>query len=167
MKHIILKSVTTLIAFFGFQKVHAQADKAFIMKAAQANMAEIEAGKLAAEKAGTDSVKMFAQMMITDHTTALNDLGELAKKANVTLPAEPDPEHKMMKERLMKLNGSSFDAAYMKAQVTDHEKTIGLLQSQMNNATDQSVKDYAAKYLPKVKMHYQMAQDLSMKTKQQ
>ena len=52
----------------------ASSDSAFAMKAAQANMAEVELGKLALQKAMSDDVKKFAQMMVDDHSKALDEL---------------------------------------------------------------------------------------------
>jgi putative membrane protein len=58
---------------------HAAGDTSFAMKAAQANFAEVELGKLAQQKASSDDVKKFAQMMVDDHTKALDDLKSAAE----------------------------------------------------------------------------------------
>src|ERR1044072_1432491 len=44
------------------------ADSSLLTDIAQANMAEVETGKLALEKSTKPDVKKFAQMMVDDHT---------------------------------------------------------------------------------------------------
>ena len=54
-------------------------DRKFLEKAAQGGMAEVELGKLAAQKAGSADVKQFGQRMVDDHQfrpALLHDLGE-------------------------------------------------------------------------------------------
>ena len=49
-------------------------DKKFVMDAAVGGMAEVELGKLAAEKATNPEVKQFGQRMVDDHTKANDEL---------------------------------------------------------------------------------------------
>jgi len=134
-------------------------DKDFIIKASQANMAEIEAGNIASEKASTDSVKTYARMMVSDHTTAQNELESIAKARNVTLPTSTDAEHKALAAKLTNMSsGTQFDKAYMESQLKDHRKAVALFQQEAQSGTG-DVKAYAAKYLPKLRMHLQMAQN--------
>src|SRR5580704_9674118 len=44
------------------------ADKAFVRKALEGGMTEIQLGQLALQKSSNDDVKQFAQKMIDDHT---------------------------------------------------------------------------------------------------
>src|SRR5215204_6234316 len=60
----------------------------FWSKAAQGGMAEVELAKLALQKSTNADVKKFAQMMVTDHTKANDELKALAAKKNVTLPTD-------------------------------------------------------------------------------
>jgi len=64
------------------------ADHKFLKKAAIANLAEIELGKLAQQKAQNAEVKQFAQMLVEGHTKALDDLKQsLGTKASAQLTA--------------------------------------------------------------------------------
>lgn len=133
----------------------------FITRAAEGGMAEIEAGKLAVSKAQNPEVKQFAQQMIADHTRANNELKPLAGKKNVTLPTDLDPMHKAMAQKLSGLSGAEFDREYMRGQVEDHERTVALFQAQADNGTDAEAKALAAKTLPNLKMHLEMARKIS------
>ncbi len=133
------------------------ADQTFFNQASQANLAEIAAGKLAETK-GNAKVKSLGKQMVTDHTTAQNELVALAKKETVTIPMDPDAEHKQALADLNKLSGKSFDSAYMASQLADHKIAVALFSEESVNGSDPGAKAFAAKYLPKLKMHLQMFQ---------
>jgi putative membrane protein len=131
------------------------ANDGFFNKASQANLAEIQAGKLAESK-GDTKVKGLGKQMVTDHTKAEKDLTALAKKENMTLAMSPDAEHKQALGELSKLSGKAFDSAYMASQLADHKKAVALFSQEAASGTDPGAKAFAAEYLPKLKMHLQM-----------
>src|ERR1700759_2404039 len=133
------------------------ADQTFFNQASQANLAEIAAGKLAENK-GNPKVKSLGKQMVSDHTTAQNELVALAKKENITIPVSPDAEHQQALTDLNKLSGKSFDSAYMASQLADHKTAVALFSEEAVNGTDPGAKAFATKYLPKLKMHLQMFQ---------
>jgi putative membrane protein len=92
----------------------SSADKKAVMDMGMANMAEVEAGKMAVAKAQNPDVKAFGQQMIDDHTKALTEVQALASAKGVTLPTELDAKHKAMAAKLDKLSGDKFDKEYMK-----------------------------------------------------
>jgi len=96
--------------------------------------------------------------MVTDHTTAQNELVALAKKETVTIPMDPDADHKQALTDLNKLSGKSFDSAYISSQLADHKTAVALFSEESVNGTDPGAKAFATKYLPKLKMHLQMFQ---------
>lgn len=139
----------------------AKADADRLVAIAQANIAEVEAGKLALEKSSNADVKAFAQQMIDDHTQGLEETKKVAAAKNVTLPNEPDAAHKKMAEQLKALSGSSFDAEYVsKAGVQDHTKVHAALKKDIASAKDADVKALAVKLEPTVAHHLAMAKKL-------
>ncbi len=133
-------------------------DQAIVMNMARANMAEIEAGKLALANASAPEVKSFAQQMVDDHTKALSDVTSLAQNKGVTLPTTLDAKHKAMAAKLSKLKGNAFDKHYMaKAGVADHKQVHAQLKKDEAKATDPDVKALAAKMLPTVEQHLHTA----------
>jgi putative membrane protein len=142
----------------------SKADQRMMRDIAQANIAEIETGKLAQEKASKDEVKQFGKTMVDDHTKALGELQEIASKKSVELPTEPDVKHKATATALKALNGDAFDKQYMSmAGVSDHQKTHDMLQKVQRNAADPDLKAYAAKTLPVVHGHLTTAQEVAGK----
>lgn len=138
-----------------------KADQKIVMDMARANMAEIEAAKLAVSKTQNADVKAFAQQMIDDHTKALNDVTQLAQDKGVTLPAEPGSKHKALVAKLSKMEGETFDRAYMaQAGVSDHTKVHAMLARDQARANDPDVKALAAKMLPAVDQHLNTAKTM-------
>ena len=129
---------------------------------AQANMAEVEAGKMAIEKSSDAATKKFAQMMIDDHTAALGEVEKLATSKGVTLPAGPSVMQKTKATALKALSGNLFDKEYAKhAGVGAHESTVKLLKKIQKDGKDADLKALADKLLPKVEGHLAEAKALA------
>lgn len=141
-------------------------DQDTVTKIAQANMAEIQAGQMAAQKGTSSEVKSFANQMVSDHGKAGDELKSLASNKAVTLPAETDAEHKAAADKLSKTAaGLSFDRAYMEAMVKDHEKAASVFEKTSKDAKDPDLKNWASKTLPTIQNHLKMAKDLAPKLK--
>ncbi|MES2704199.1 MAG: DUF4142 domain-containing protein [Bacteroidota bacterium] len=137
-----------------------QTDRNFMLQAGYANNAEVDAGSLAANKATDASVKSFGSMMVSEHTTAVNELKSLSSATNVNVPSSPDSTHIAIKNMLAGMSDRAFDSAYMRTQVTDHAATIALMQNEISNGKDAGVKGYASKYLPHVQHHKHLADSI-------
>jgi putative membrane protein len=158
LKSLCLAAAIVAAGAAGAATTLSKGDQNIVIGMAQANMAEVAAGKMALEKSSNADVKKFAQTMIDDHSKALDSVTELAKAKEVTLPTEPDPAHKAMAARLQKMSGAAFDKAYMKeAGVADHGKVHAKLKKDEMAAKDADVKALAAKMVPTVESHLQMA----------
>ncbi len=139
----------------------AASDSAFAIKAAQANMAEVDLGKLALQKAMSDEVKKFAQMMVDDHSKALDELKGVAGTKNITLPTAIDAEHKKLADRLSKLSGAGFDREYMQAMVDGHRKVAADVRKESQSGADPDLKAWAGKVLPTVEAHLKQAETVN------
>jgi putative membrane protein len=131
------------------------------MEARKGGMAEVELGRLAAQIAQSDAVKQFAQRMITDHGKSNDELTSLARSKKVTLPSDVGATHKATKDRLAGLSGAAFDRAYMQEMVADHQKDVNAFRAESESGKDPEVKAWAAKTLPTLQSHLQMAQAAS------
>jgi putative membrane protein len=137
----------------------AAPDQRFVMEAAKGGMAEVELGKVAADKATSPDVKKFGQRMADDHGKANDELKTLAQNKNITLPTTLDPQHKATVDRLSKLSGEAFDRAYMQEMLRDHRKDVSEFRTESKAGKDPDVKAWAAKTLPTLDEHLKMAQD--------
>ncbi len=131
-----------------------------------ANLAEIETGRLALEKTQNPQVRKFAQLMIDDHNTALNELRLIAANKNIALPESTDLQHKALATALKLLSGDTFDRQYIaRSGVNDHERTLQLLEKAQNEGRDMEFKAYASKMVPIVREHLTMARQLDNRKK--
>jgi putative membrane protein len=144
----------------------AAVDQEFITKASYGNLSEADAGSLASTKGASEGVRMFGSMMVSDHGTAQAELKNIANRLKGNYPEGPDSAHVAIKQALMNLSGISFDTTYIHGQVMDHDKTIVLFESEISNGRDSSLKSYATRYLPTIKMHRMMADSLWQALKQ-
>jgi putative membrane protein len=105
----------------------------FINHMTIANMAEIQLGKLAADRGMINDVKGFGTRMVDDHTKANQELTQIAKQLGVTPPAQLDQKHRDLHERLSKLQGREFDREYMSAMVQGHQEVLAMLRARTGN----------------------------------
>src|SRR5688572_18355761 len=97
-----------------------------------ANQVDIDAGKLAVSKSTNNSVKEFAQRMITDHAGVNKAATELVTKLKVK-PEENSTSKGLQKsgdetlKRLNGLKGAAFDKAYVDNEVTYHQTVLDAL----------------------------------------
>jgi putative membrane protein len=138
----------------------------FIMKAAKGGMMEVQAGQMAQTNAASQDVKNFGGRMVTDHTKANDELKAIAAAKNVTIPAVLEGDHRAHLDDLGKKSGNEFDRAYMNMMVDDHDEDVALFEKVANNSKDADIKAFAAKTLPVLREHQQMAKDINAKVKQ-
>ncbi len=142
-------------------KMSSSMDSKFATMAASGGMAEVEMARLALTKSSSDSVKQYAQKMIDDHTAANEELMQIASAKSMTLPTAPDPKMQMMMAKMDKLSGMAFDHEYIKtAGVKAHMDMEKLFRDESLKGKDAELKGFAAKTLPTVQMHLQMARDM-------
>jgi predicted outer membrane protein len=101
---------------------------AFIAEMAEHGMAEVQLGKLAAERASNADVKEFAQMMVQDHSKANEELKKIAGQLKVTSPTSLNQKHQALAAKLAKLQGAEFDREYMAQMVLGHEEVVNKLR---------------------------------------
>jgi putative membrane protein len=138
-------------------------DQQFINDAAKGNRAEIELAKIVVSKAKSPDVKKFAQMMVDDHTKALNELKQVAQKENITLPDGIPEDAQSLKTKLDSENGKQLEKDYMDGMVQDHQKDVQEFQDAKDKLQDPNVKKWADKTLPVLQKHLKRAQQVDEK----
>jgi putative membrane protein len=136
-------------------------DQAFLMKAAQGNMAEVQLGTVATQRATGDRVKQFGQRMVQDHGLAQQQLMNMSKENSWVTPTEISDEQKQHHERLSQLSGEAFDKAYMEHMVKDHAMDVALYERASTTCENAALKGYATSTLPTLKEHLKQAREIS------
>lgn len=144
----------------GGQAGMSSQDHKFVMEAAMGGMMEVELGRVAAQRGATDAVKQFGQRMVDDHSKANEELMSLASSKGMTLPTALDDKHQKDVTKLSGMSGAEFDRAYAKMMLKDHEKDVKAFERQSTRGGDPDIRAFAAKTLPTLQEHLQMARAL-------
>ena len=136
-------------------------DGKMIREIAQADLAEVAAGKLGAGKAQSGEVKKFAQHMVDDHGKHLAAVRKMAKAKGVQLPSTPAKKHQDAMKKLESASGAGFDKAFMDMMVKDHEEALKLVQATAKSAKDKDLRADAQKTAPVIEKHLEMAKSIA------
>lgn len=134
----------------------------FAVEAANGGMMEVELGKIAQQKAGSQRVKDFGAMMVQDHSAANDKLKSLAQAKNITLPGTIGNDAQKDIDDLNKKTGMDFDKAYMNMMLSDHKKDIKSFQKAAD-LKDMDVRNFAVETLPTLQKHLDSAMAITGK----
>lgn len=142
-------------------------DREMIKDLAEANIAEIDTGRLALSKTQNPRVREYAQKMIDDHGSAQQELQQMAQAKGMTLPQETDLAHRTVSGALRLLSGDTFDSQYInRVGIDDHQRTVELLQKAQGQARDTELRALAGRMLPVVQGHLDVARQISQQRDQ-
>jgi putative membrane protein len=119
---------------------------------------KVNTGKMAMEKSTNNRVKNFATMLVNDHTQLGDKLNQIAKDKKITLPALSGMAEMRQADRLAMKQGNDFDKAFLDAMILDEKKALDICESGSKTCKDASLKTFAIKTLPVLKMHLDSAQ---------
>ena len=133
----------------------------FVKTAAISGLFEIESSKLAQEKADPDS-KEFAGRMVTEHTKTSSELKSMVDggKVQVQFPTALDSSHQSRLDKLRSVTGDTFNREYDSMQKAAHKDAVSLFERYAKGGDNAELKAWAAKTLPNLKQHEEMAQKL-------
>lgn len=100
----------------------SEADRTFVAMVSQGGMFEVEASKVAEQKAAAQDVKDFATSEVHDHTLVGDKLKSISKAAGVPTADALNTEFSGKLSHLKSLSGAAFDSAYMQDMSVIHAK---------------------------------------------
>lgn len=134
----------------------------FLENAIQGSYAEVEGSKLALEKSEDEDVRHFAQMMIEDHQTMLDEARSLAEQKGISPPDGPSVMQVTEITALRALMGGAFDAMYVnRIGVAAHESTVEMFEQASQQVQDRELREMINKTLPRLHEHLKMARTLN------
>ena len=107
-------------------------DRNFVQDLWADGEAEVQLGKLAAERGASADVKRFAEMMVQDHTQAGEQLKQIAAQYNIPSDPKEADEHKDAMDTLAKLRGGEFDREFINRMIDDHQHVVNDLQGRVD-----------------------------------
>jgi putative membrane protein len=129
-------------------------DAEFMVKIAEANMMEIEMGKVAQNNGASPKVIDFGEMMVNHHSKMLTDLRSLAVTKNIAIPTDLNEDHKEKLNDLAEKHGKDFDEKYVDEMVSDHKKDIKEFEDKIkDDECDPDIKNMLKEGLPVLNHH--------------
>jgi len=127
----------------------------YARRAAISDMYEIEAGKLAIDRAGSAETRAFARMMVEDHEASTRDLKAALQQVDmeIALPEQLDAEHQAKMDVLASLDGENFDREYMSQQVAAHRQALALHEGYAARGDNQALQTFAGEVVPVIRAH--------------
>ncbi len=134
-------------------------DGRFIVKTAQANLAEVTMSAWAKDHALSDEVRQFAAKVLDDHTELADELRGLAVSQNATQVPDLDPKDAAQVEHLKTLEPNLLDRAYMRDVLKWHERDAEAFRREIEEGKDAALKNWAAGMLPKIQAHIKLGEE--------
>jgi putative membrane protein len=138
------------------------ADRELVQQMAHGGLHEVEAGRLALQRAASGAVRSYAQMLVNHHTAANKELALLLQAKQLPVPARQPADKLARLKQLQQLSGAAFDREFIRvAGIEDHRANMAVFERAARDAADADVKAWAAKTLPTLRGHLQQAQALA------
>ncbi len=165
MTHTVL-IVAAALALPAAAAAQAVTDAQIASIVVTANQVDIDAGRLAAERASKPEVKKFGELMVTDHTGVNKAAVDLATRLKVT--PQDNPTSQSLKAggdknlaHLKTLTGAAFDRAYVAQEVAYHTKVIDALDTVLiPGASNAELKALLVKVRPAFVAHLEHAKKM-------
>lgn len=155
-KNLRLASLSIATAMvFALPALAAETAQDFVTKAAIGGMFEVQSSKVAQDKLQDQSLKDFAQKMISDHGAANAKLESIAGEQKLQVPSDLDSPHKADVDKLQSAT-APVDAPYADMQKAAHADAVSLFEGYAKDGDNAALKSFAADTLPTLKMHQEM-----------
>lgn len=134
------------------------ADSHFLQAAAAADAFQVQAARLAGERAASTEVRTFAGKMQARHQDLDRDLRQLAQARRVPLPDKAEPADQRTLDALAGKTGPAFDTLYVEqVALQAHEKAESLYRTAASQGGDAQVREFAARHQSALADHLALA----------
>jgi predicted outer membrane protein len=136
-------------------------DARSLQRAARLSDAQIEAGRLGAEKAGSAEVKQLATSIAEEHARLRQTLGNLATEHRVELQGRDAAgiEDRSL-ATLRQASGEAFDRAFLARQLGLYRIMARLYQTMASNSPDPALQRLGITALAALRAHFETARTL-------
>jgi putative membrane protein len=148
----------------GAEDQQGSVDQKFVRMAFLGGMMEVKMGQIAVDQASNPTVRKFAKRLVDGHSRANKELMSIIEKRGLAGPQGIDSQHHDLLNKFARMRGGDFDSQFMNHMVKHHEKNIALFEKEAQDGQDPDLKAFAAKTLPTLKEHLQMAKQIVERT---
>lgn len=133
--------------------VLSDVDRSFMAMVSQGGMYEVEASKVAADKAARQDITDIGSTEVHDHQLVGAKLRSIAASAGVDLPTALNADFSGRVERLRSLSGKAFDNYYLREMDAIHQADGAAFAKEAKGGTNPDLKVFAAETVLIVKRH--------------
>lgn len=133
-----------------------RADRNFFEKAAKSGQKEVAVSQAALAQLTAPGAREFAQMMVQDHNSANQELMALAQRKGFDMSEVNNSRDTERLTRKWSDRDDDLDENYLKEMIDDHEEAVELYEKAAKSE-DPEIAAFAAKTLPKLQHHLEMA----------
>ena len=138
------------------------AANAFVSKAMEGSLAEVQLGQLAEQKSQSNDVKQFAQKMVSDHGQMTDKwLKPVAQQLGISEPKSPSKKDKKEMAKLEQLSGPDFDREYITMMIKDHQQDLKDFKNEAQVAQNPNVKQVAEQGSNVISQHLQLIEQIA------
>jgi putative membrane protein len=128
-------------------------DRTFVAMVSQGGMFEVEAGKLAAEKAEAQDVKDLGTTEEHDHELVGAKLKSIAGSTGIDMASELNATFKKKLDGLAALSGSAFDKEFLAEMIDIHDKDGAAFAKEAKSGTNPELRAFATETHAIVERH--------------
>jgi len=154
---VLVLAVAALVALPGTALAQSElnaVDRAFVTRAAQVNEFAVLTGRLAQERAVTESVEEIATELVDDHEFAQAELESVVEAAGGETPRPAlNPNQRRQLDRLEGLEGTAFEVAWLQTQVRSQAALLQVTQRAARRGRSRDVRELAIDLLPILGQH--------------
>lgn len=143
----------------------SSSDTALARQAIVDEKMEVELGRLALQRAHSEAVIQFAELMVEEHGKLAEALASLLKDRGTSAPSSMDEQGQRVRGHLASLQGDAFDAAYMQHMREEHHKAEVFFTHAKTSAKDPVLKKQAVKALAMVEEHQKLIDNIAPEQK--
>jgi putative membrane protein len=127
-----------------------------------ANLAEIQKGQIALDRASDSKVRKFATELVNDHTAADKLVSQCAQKQGLTL-SDTLPVEVQKQVDDLRATQTDFDRSFVRTEAQAHTKVISDVEAAIRASDNEDTKKLCQKLLPKLRAHEAEAKRLDQR----
>jgi predicted outer membrane protein len=143
---------------------HAQgsddARNAFLLKAMQDTVAEMELCMVALKKSRSEEVLSLAETMIEEHGQLGLEMEQIAQKKNIDAVLELSEENVAVIDEILQAPDQDFDRRFLELNLKDHEEQLNAFRQCAAHEKDRDIRTLAEKGEKMFSKHLQMVKEI-------
>jgi putative membrane protein len=119
----------------------SQQDQQYLKETHQGFLTELKAGWLAVDKGNCAAIRRVGAVLVRDHSQLDTQLRQVADRANVGLPTEPNVTQRAQLDKVGALSGREFDRAWLDLVLTVNRDGLRIDEQELRDGHSSEVKD--------------------------